>query len=716
MDVAVDSIWDFKGVDGIPDGLYRVLKYYSEIDELIIFQIVNGKTLLRPMSCDVEIFKIAYKDKRVVEGSYALPGYLLLSDIDIPEKHKIKRDKRFLLVKPLVEDDFFYYDVAKKIRVKSIIQRAKEEGVSVQTLYRILNDYWKYGQDVSSLTPAFKKQGGKGKSRIAGEKKRGAPVESRTGVVELNKGINILDTDKEKIMKGLDKYYLKADGMSIPKAYKNTILEYYATEVTEAEINGGFAKIPTLRQFRYWKKELLDKGEEIKKRSTKSNFLKNKRGLLSSAVRDALIPGECFEMDSTVADIHVVSKFNRNKCLGRPIIYLVIDKASRMIVGVHVSMEYASWRAGRQALINCFTKKKSYCEKFGINIVDSQWPCFHIPRRILCDRGEMICKSPEELVVPLMQLDIAAPYRADMKGIVERRFRILNDEALHGLIGTTKGTHRIRGEDDPRARAQYTIDEVTKIIIKEILKHNRSIFKKLLKETPLLIENDLDPTPINTWNIHLLKHRHSLKVADEEEVRAKLLPAVKASMTGEGISYNGMYYSCKKMEEENWASIARSKGWWPLEARADSDNSSFLYVRLSQNGGFTKCYLLPKSNMLRELSTADIDYVHDYLQQKEQLNKFTTADVYDHKENQEDERRAAREQRAAPKNAKKSDKINGMNDRRKEAIDQERKERYEAESISSPYENVEPEHNAVHSKHEDEDKLSMFSRRRRSKL
>ncbi len=716
MDVTVDSVWDFNNVDGISDGSYRVLKLYSEIGEFVIFKLSEQKSITRPMLCSLEVFKFGYKEKRITESSYTVPGYLLLSDIDIPEKHRKKRDERFLLIKPLLEEDCFYFDLASKTRIKSIGKRAKDTSVYIQTLYRILNDYWEYGQDISSLTPAFKLQGGKGKSRIAGSKKRGVPVESRTGAVELDEGINITEEDKVKIIKGLKKYYLNSSGLNLSKAYKKTILEFYATEVTEAEINNTFAKIPKEHQYRYWADKLTSKDEEIKRQSDESYYLRNKRGLLSSAVRDALIPGECFEMDATVADIHIVSKFNRNKCLGRPIIYLVIDKASRMIVGVHVSMEYASWRAGRQALINCFTKKKSYCEKFGINIVDSQWPCFHIPRRILCDRGEMICKSPEELVVPLMQLDIAAPYRADMKGIVERRFKILNDEALHSLIGTTKGTHRIRGEDDPRARAQYTIDEVTKRMIKEILKHNRSIFKKLLKETPLLIENDLDPTPINTWNIHLLKHRHSLKVADEEEVRAKLLPAVKASMTGEGISYNGMYYSCQKMEEENWASIARSKGWWPLEARADSDNSSFLYVRLSQNGGFTKCYLLPKSNMLRELSAADIDYVHDYLQQKEQLNKFTMADVYDHKENQEDERRAAREQRAAPKNAKKSDKINGMNDRRKEAIDQEREERYEAESISSTYGNVESEINSTNSKMEDEDKLSMFSRRRRNSL
>ncbi|WP_139117444.1 DDE-type integrase/transposase/recombinase [Endozoicomonas atrinae] len=537
MDIAKDSVWIFNNVDGIPNGLYRILRLYSEIGELVIFRLSEKKTITRPILCSIEVFEFAYKEKRITEDSYLLPGYLLLSDIDIPEMHRKKRGERFDLIKPLLDDDLLYFDLATKKRVESIGKRAKEKSVYIQTLYRILNTYWEYGQDISSLTPAFKLQGGRGKIRIAGSKKRGAPVKSKTGAVELDEGINIKENDQKNIIKGLKKYRLNSSGLSTSKSYEKTILEYYETEVTEAEINNTFAKIPKEHQFRYWEKKLTNKDAEIKKCTNESDFQRNKRSLLSSAVRDALIPGECFEMDSTVADVHIVSKFNRNKCLGRPIIYLVIDKASRMIVGVHVSMEYASWRAGRQALINCFTKKKAYCEKFGINISDSEWPCFHIPRRILCDRGEMICKNPEELVVPLMQLDIAAPYRADMKGIVERRFKILNDEALHGLIGTTKGIHRVRGEADPRARAQYTIDEVTKKIIKEILKHNRRTFEKLIKETPLLIENDLVPTPINTWNIHLLKHRHSLKVADEEEVRAKLLPAVKASMTGEGIFY-----------------------------------------------------------------------------------------------------------------------------------------------------------------------------------
>ncbi|WP_067515885.1 DDE-type integrase/transposase/recombinase [Endozoicomonas ascidiicola] len=715
MNIEINSVWSFNGIEGIPDGCYRVLKFYEEFEELIIFPIKDESTIQRPISCDVEIFAIEYNEGNIKEFHFELPWYLLVSETDIPEIHRITRDLNFSLIKPLIEDKGFYHDLVVSQRVKSISKRAKEISKPVQTLYRVLNNFWKYGQDASALIPAFKDRGGKGKERVAGDKKRGAPVKSRTGVIEVAPGINITEEDKKKIEKGLKKFYLNSKRMSLAKAYKNTIKAYYAKEVREAEVNGDFPKIPNQDQFKEWKNILTKKSDETKKRSTKRHYQKNERGLLGSALEDAAIPGECFELDATVADVHIVSKLNRNLCLGRPTIYLVVDKTSRMIVGVHVSMEYASWRAGRQALINSFTEKKTFCEKYGITITDSQWPCYHLPRRLLCDRGEMVCKKPEELVVPLMQLDIAAPYRADMKGIVERRFGLLNEEVFHQLVGTTRGTIRIRGEDDPRDRAQYTIDELTKETIKEIRKHNRKIFDNLKTASPLLMENSLAATPINCWKIHLQKHRHSLRIAEEEEIRAKLLPSVTASMTKYGILYNGVYYSCERVKEENLAAIARNHGRWSLEARADLDNSSFLYVRLKHGEGFTKCHILPRSKMLADLPESDIDCFHDWHRQQDKKNEFTSEDISDFEESRDDARYSAQEQKKAPKNANKKDKKTGIKDRRREAIEQGRKELQDEKSKVLEEVITSPESGNIADTQNNSGKNSMFSRSRRRK-
>ena len=85
------------------------------------------------------------------------------------------------------------------------------------------------------------------------------------------------------------------------------------------------------------------------------------RALLGSVANTTVLPGDVFEIDSTVADVHLISSLNRRKVIGRPTIYTVVDRATRMIVGLHVSLYHASWRAARQALANCFMPKKEYC-------------------------------------------------------------------------------------------------------------------------------------------------------------------------------------------------------------------------------------------------------------------------------------------------------------------------------------------------------------------
>nr|WP_250164206.1 hypothetical protein [Escherichia coli] len=87
-----------------------------------------------------------------------------------------------------------------------------------------------------------------------------------------------------------------------------------------------------------------------------------------------------------------------------------------------------------------------------------------------CVTGEFICNKPEELAVPLIgHLSIAPPYRAELKGIVEHRFQILNEKLVHELMGTTKGRHYIRGDRDPRLDATLTLSEVTKLLIDQVL-------------------------------------------------------------------------------------------------------------------------------------------------------------------------------------------------------------------------------------------------------
>jgi hypothetical protein len=670
MQVERNSVWQVTGIDGIRDDTYRVLEHDANNDLLILFRLHDGNGLEKPVPVEFSIFLESAKCGKSKKSGYSIPFYQLVSEEDISPAHRDKRNKRFELIHDLVSNPEFLHDVVLSQRSKIVASHAKGRGVYVQKIYRLLNQFWRYGQEINALLPAYKHCGGLGKPRLSGKAKRGAPIQLSTPSMVVPLGMNTTEEDKAKFLLGMKKYGLKGKKVSLSRAYEQMLKEFYADELQAAEKENRDPEIPSLRSFRYWIKKLIPEAELIRKQTTAGDFNRNRRGLRGAATDHTEVPGSCFELDATVIDVHIVSEFNRNHVLGRPTVYCLVDKESRMIVGLHVSMEYASWRAGRQALVNSFTSKKAYCARFGIEIEESEWPCHHIPQRLLCDRGEFICNKPEELAVPLIgHLSIAPPYRADLKGIVEQRFQILNEKLVHELMGTTRGRHYIRGDRDPRLDATLTLSEVTKLLIDQVLEHNSSIFDGLAGQTPLLVESGLPPTPLNYWNIHLKRHRHALNKADEAEIRARLLPVELVSMTSKGIRLNDdMYYECDRAEVEDWKVIARSNGSWKLEARIDQDNASFIYVRLRPSEGFTRCTLMSRSSNFDERHIADVLYFEDWKKVAKKGFKPTSKSIERHNRRKTIIANATEELKKEPALKTKTEKKFGIKEHRREAI------------------------------------------------
>ena len=608
----INSVWDIRCVNGIRDGLYRIISFYSELNICVVFYLAQQ---VRSLNMPVNIL-ISDLEQSIFEGktksvSFSIPAFQIMAEEQIPEEIREKRDAHFDLIKPLVDDPIFLLELGGCKRCSRVANYAAAQKTYTTKVYRILNKYWYYGQERNALLPSWANCGGRGKARISGSARRGAPVQHSPFMMMKSFYRNVTEQDKVIFIKGVKKYGKKNEKWSISALYRSIIADFYCNGVGDFGNEDSNERIPSERAFRYWINKLIKPEHVIERQTSERDFMLRKRALRGSATDHTLVPGSCFELDATVLDVHIVSSFNRRWVLGRPVLYLVVDKESRMIVGLHVSMEYASWRAGRQALVNSFTSKKQYCARFGVSIEEEDWPCHHIPQKLLCDRGEFICRKPEEIVVPLIgNLSIAPSWRADVKGIVERRFKIINDELIHGLMGTTKGRHYIRGDKDPRKNACYTLDDITKLLIREVLEHNDSIKESLIKQSKLLPENSIIPTPRNYWNIHLKLHRHSLRYADEVEIRAKLLPCRWVSMTARGIRLNDdMYYEGDHEEFEAMKVIARHSGRIRLEARIDQDNSSFIHVKVGEEETFTRCTLMKMSSNYNDQHTADIELI-----------------------------------------------------------------------------------------------------------
>src|SRR5690625_904049 len=98
-----------------------------------------------------------------------------------------------------------------------------------------------------------------------------------------------------------------------------------------------------------------------------------------------------------------------------------------------------------------------------------------MPNKVIDDRGELNNIKLENAVDNLgIYIHNRPPYRADAKGIIEQAFEQLKLKIkpfADGFVKDGKTTIE-RGNEDHRLKANLTIDEFTKIVIKCILFHN----------------------------------------------------------------------------------------------------------------------------------------------------------------------------------------------------------------------------------------------------
>jgi putative transposase len=667
MELPRNSVWNVNRSNLLEDGLYRLLEIIQEVECVILYSLTDTSTTVRPRAVSLESFIELVSSYKAKKAQYELPAYLLVDEENIPSEYIGRRDKNYNLIKGVISDSTFIFDYATKKRSPLLAEYAKQVNVDRKSLARLLSQYWKNGQDRMALLPAFSNSGGSGRDREPTTKPLGSPKQPRTIAIDRAEKFIVSDGDKKKFKKALKKYYLKESGLTLAKTYDNLLKDSYSKEIKLAEASGRPPLVPTKKQLSYWRTKLFSQEQIIQQQTSENDYLRNKRGVLGSVTDRSHLPGSYFEIDATVADVHIVSELGAKYVLGRPTIYIVADRASRMIVGMHVSLYHASWRSARQALTNSFLPKSTYCKSFGVDIEDSEWPCAHIPKELVCDNGEMIGVQPNKVLTSMTKLSFTPPYRPDCKGVVEKRFDIINKEVIHELLGTTRGGQVVRGSRDPRKDAIYTLKEVTAEIIKAVLEHNRSILDDLAFSSPLLIENDLSPTPLNYWKIHLAKHRHELQSSNSDEVIARLLPSVEVSMTRSGIYYQGMFYSCSEVENLNMASIARSSGRWRVEARIDENTTNYIYVRLDKNREFIRCYLLPRSRMLGDKSMFESYFMQDWLEIQKESTPISTASIDDHKHRQEVTRKAKQRSKDAEKVTFR-EKTSNVRERRKEEL------------------------------------------------
>ncbi|MBD2226973.1 Mu transposase C-terminal domain-containing protein [Calothrix anomala] len=586
---------------------------------MVTIEINNSKALPKWQKSKELETAIASREIRILEvDPYA---GLLRPENSISQNHLNRRDRAWEVIGPLVERNTELM-FNPRDRGPLVEATAERTGCIKKTIYNYLRRYWQGGQMKNALLPVFDRCGAKGKERKPSNCKRGRPSKL-SKAMEMPIGVNVDDEMKKCFHRGIKAFYENRQGRTLKDAFQLTLEKFFHQGY---EMRNGVlvpmlppaTQLPTFAQFRYWYEKERDITQEKISREGKRRFNLRHRSVLGDSTQMAYGPGSVYQIDATIGDIYLVSSLDRNRIIGRPVIYFVIDTFSRLIVGFSVSLEGPSWLGAMLALENVATDKVAFCKEYDIDINESDWPSHHLPEAILADRGELEGYNADNLVNALnIRVSNTPPYRADWKGIVERNFRLSNDKMIRWMPGAVY-RKRERGDRDYRLEASLDLRQFRQLIITCILEHNTDTRMDWYRMDDFMIQEYVDPYPIDLWYWGVQNRSGHLRQIAPDIVRLNLLPTDEASVTHQGIYYKGLYYTCELALREQWFVKARVNGRWKIPIAYDPRKLEIIYLRLDDSRKLESCQLIETQKTFQHRDWYEaIDYFELQKQAKE---------------------------------------------------------------------------------------------------
>ena len=599
--------------------IYRVLWFSKEADIVYLY---DTNTQKMPIA-------LRYKDiENLIENDVVIPEDCdqfskMIPETEITDSSKAIRDRIWAIVQDIALSEPDVYE--KRKRAEMITALASSRGLQIKTIYRHLKRYWLCGKVKNAFLPNYEQCGGKGKDRATTSDgaKRGRPRKYGDGA-----GVNIDENIRGIFEKAIKKYFHTRNEHTFKAAYEMMLREFFKKREKRADGSVSYEllpldKLPTIGQFRYWYSKTYGVQEKLSKRKGDTGFALKHRAVLGKSDYGVVGPGAKYQIDATVGDVYLVSRFDRANIIGRPVIYFVIDVFSRMVTGMYVGLEGPSWAGSMMAIANAASNKVKYCSEYGVEISESNWPCRNIPEAILADRGEMESNLADTLVNALnVRIENTPPFRGDMKGIVERHFKTINIVATAFLPGHVKPDMAKRGGRDYRLDAQLDLHQFTKVMILSVLYHNNEHYLNSYERDADMIADNVPPIPLKLWEWGIPNRSGRLRYFDEETVKRCLMPTGVATVSAKGIRFKGIYYLSERSIAEHWFEHARANGSFKVDVSYDPRSMSGIFVRIPGESTYDACSLVDWEGKYSNRRLEEITYLMESEKQMQRRNEL----------------------------------------------------------------------------------------------
>lgn len=279
----------------------------------------------------------------------------------------------------------------------------------------------------------------------------------------------------------IDKQYLTKKRLSMKHAYDHVI----TTVENHNLYHGTDYELPS-RATVYRRLDDLMPYEEVKRRRGKEYADKKFRTVLHNLKLH--YPLERVEIDNTPLDGFVLDDETLEP-IKRPVLTLVIDCYTRMILGFAISIGGANLQSIFDALRMAILPKTWLRTKYPD--IDNEWPCYGVGMHYVLDNGsEYFTKSLRQAIYELGgDVSFIPRRKAWLRGISERTQGTLNHDLAESLDGKSFISIVQRGDYKSIKEANLTLSQVEELITKWIV--------NIYQHT---VHRSLGKKPIDAWN------------------------------------------------------------------------------------------------------------------------------------------------------------------------------------------------------------------------
>ena len=552
-------------------------------------------------------FDLADVQEKLLIGTMekAVDQSTVILDEDLSPKGTARRDRAWNLIRNVVTIEPDIYIHSRRAELLRRVETAS--GVKMNNLYGYLGKYWKSGFQRNALAPDYSSCGG---ARTASSLENRVGKRKRAGA----NGKVLVEQDYQNFQAAISSYYQKDNGYTLKQTYERMLAKYYvrpASDPDSAPITLTADEKPSFGQFYYWHRHHGDAVEDARSREGEHNFVLKHRAITGKTETTLCGPGDSYQIDATIGDFYLVRKNDRSLLVGRPVIVFVKDAWSRMVTGMSVTLENSSCGVWKEALFNTASPKADYCRRFGIEINETQWPCQALPVSITTDNGEFAVKAVDEIVRTLgITVENCPPYRGDLKGIIERTFNTYQLALKPFIPGYVDKDAGERGARDYRKSSCLDFETFTAILIKTVLYYNNHHYMKDYQRTADMQKRNIPAIPLHLWNYGISHMSGTLRKVSPNDCIDVLLQKGEACVTGKGIRFNSLFYTCETAVTEKWFERARVSGTYTIPVRYSSLSCERIYFK-GREGEYIPCSLVNAYSSYGNYTEADMALAHE---------------------------------------------------------------------------------------------------------